>query len=277
MPVSLSAFGDEIDPDLQTQLAVLKELEVFHLEFRSAWGKNVKDLSDDDLQRARSLCDENGIAVSCLGSPVGKTAILDPLEDEIRILERMFRAGEILQTNAIRIFSFYPPHDAPLKDFLEMSIERLRQLTDLAERAGFVLLLENDEELVGSTIENLHTILSRIDSKSLRHAWDGANFVASGEIQASTTGWDQLHSFVGTVHVKDFRLSDRSRRAAGEGDAELAVLFEHLKVTGYAGFLALEPHPYQVDGRGELKGAEGMRYAVAACRRVMQSVGLQEA
>jgi sugar phosphate isomerase/epimerase len=276
MPIYLSAFGDEIAPDLPTQLTVLQQLQVGYLEFRSAWGKNIKDLNDSELQRAYELCQCYNIRVNCLGSPIGKTPILARLEDEIAILERLFQVGDLLGSRAIRIFSFYPPQGEPIHAYLDMAIERLQRLTTLAQGAGFVLLLENDEDLVGSRIETLHPILQAIQSPALRHAWDGANFVASGESDPTTHGWERLQPYLGTVHIKDFRRADRTRRASGEGDAELAALFTHLGAIGYHGFFAIEPHPYHVDGRGELHGAEGMRYAVEACRRLMQKIGLSE-
>ena len=49
-----------------------------------------------------------------------------------------------------------------------------------------------------------------------------------------------------------------------------------MKDIAYQGFLAIEPHPYMVDGRGELRGAEGMTYAVEACRALMRETELPE-
>ena len=74
---ALSAFGDEIDNDLKTQLQTLRELHVGGLELRGAWGVNVLKLSDAQAADVHKLCEEYGVKVRCLGSPVGKTPILD--------------------------------------------------------------------------------------------------------------------------------------------------------------------------------------------------------
>ena len=37
----ISAFGDEIAPDLETQLQTLNELRIPCLELRAVWGQNV--------------------------------------------------------------------------------------------------------------------------------------------------------------------------------------------------------------------------------------------
>lgn len=44
----------------------------------------------------------------------------------------------------------------------------------------------------------------------------------------------------------------------------------------YCGFLAVEPHAFMVDGRGELYGPEGMSYAVGALRKILASPGGKE-
>ena len=44
--ITLSAFGDEIDDDMDVQLDLLNELGIGYLEFRKAWGTNVLELND---------------------------------------------------------------------------------------------------------------------------------------------------------------------------------------------------------------------------------------
>ena len=42
----LSAFGDEIDDDVDKQFQVLNSLDIGYLDLRKAWGIYVADLSD---------------------------------------------------------------------------------------------------------------------------------------------------------------------------------------------------------------------------------------
>ncbi len=71
---SLSAFADEISPDLDVQVATLEKLRVPGLDLRSVDGVNVLDLSLDDLQRVHDKCGERGLHVQAIGSPVNKVA-----------------------------------------------------------------------------------------------------------------------------------------------------------------------------------------------------------
>ena len=54
---TLSAFGDEIDDAVETQLKVLRDLDIGYLELRSAWGTNVLVLSDAQVNRLNDLCE----------------------------------------------------------------------------------------------------------------------------------------------------------------------------------------------------------------------------
>jgi sugar phosphate isomerase/epimerase len=209
----LSAFGDEINKDLQTQVNHWNQLQVHYLEFRSAWGTNVKDLDDDQLASVQRICADARMGISCIGSPIGKSPIRQPLEQEINTLTRIFHVCDVLGTRHIRVFAFYPPDRedrATYDSFVDEATARLAHLTEMAQREGCTLLLENDEELVADNLERTHALLSRINSPHLRFAWDGANFVRSGVPQPTTRGWDRLGSYVGTAHIKDAR-QDRSQ------------------------------------------------------------------
>ncbi len=77
---TLSGFADEIDPDLETQCAVLNDLGITHVEFRSAWDTNVLDLTDEQVEEAAATLAAHGLSVSSIGSPLGKINIEDDFD-----------------------------------------------------------------------------------------------------------------------------------------------------------------------------------------------------
>jgi hypothetical protein len=91
---ALSAFGDEIVIDFERQLQCLRNLNDGWLDLRAAWGVGVLQLDDEMVARAYQLCHQYGIKIACIGSPVGKSPILDPLEVELAHLERIFHIAE---------------------------------------------------------------------------------------------------------------------------------------------------------------------------------------
>ncbi len=280
MTVTLSAFGDEIAGPLEEQISVLRELNVYGLECRAAWGVNVLKLTDEQAEEVRRQCDNAGIIVRCIGSPIGKSPIVDPIEKELANLDRIIEIGEVLGTKNIRIFSFYPPDtrsNAHYDQYVPEVIDRLGKLTERASSAGYTLLHENEKDIVGDTPERCHALMSGVDSPYLRFIWDPANFVQVGVEKLTERYWDLLSPYIGYVHIKDSRLADKKVTPAGEGDGQIPELLERLKAADYSGILALEPHLKVAGHSGGFSGPEGMTLAVNALRKVMNAVGLDEA
>ena len=276
---TLSAFGDEIDDDLDVQLRLLRELEIGHLELRKAWGTGVMELDDSQVSKVKDTCDRYSVAVSCIGSPIGKSPISGPLDAVLEDLQRAFEVAEAVGTDRIRLFSFYPPEsdgDGPQERHLEEAIARLSGLAGLAQQRNMLLLLENEAGLVGDTPEHCRAILEGVDSPNLRFVWDTGNFPHAGVARATELGWPLLGSYVAHVQIKDALLSDRTITVAGQGDGQVAELLARLRDTGYRGFLALEPHLKRAGPRGGYSGPDGMRVAVAALRELMAAAGCEE-
>ncbi len=275
----LSAFGDEISDDLAEQLETLAELKITQLDLRAAWGKNVTILDEADLARIRQMCGAYGVAISCLASPIGKTPLVDPIQHEQEILERLVAIGNALETNFVRIFSFYPPDmstNLHYDQYIPQVIERLAQLARLAESEGFILLLENEKGIVTDTPERCRAVLEGVHSLALRYIWDSANFVQVGVTTPVERGWAALEPYLQYAHIKDALLPDGSVTPAGEGDGQLPELLEALKAKNYQGTLSLEPHLKIAGHSSGFSGPDGMHIAASALRKLMQKLGCQE-
>ena len=274
----ISAFGDEIASDLETQLQVLNELKIPCLELRAVWGQNVLLLSDEQVAQVRALCDGHGVTISAIGSPIGKSPIEAPVETEAKNLRRLIEIARQLDTNNIRIFSFHPPGDSASVDYdsyVDSAIDRIRCLAAVAEAEGITLLLENEKGIVGDTLDRCVKLVEGLESPHLVFLWDPANFVQVGEARITERGWPLLGSRVGYVHIKDCDLNG-SVKAAGEGDGQVPELLTQLVSDGYQGMLALEPHLAIAAHSSGFSGPDGMAYAVEALRAVMRSVGAKE-
>lgn len=58
--IRLSAFADEISPDLEEQIAVLSLEHIHFLDLRGAWNTNVLDLTDQQVARIKEMLDAHG-------------------------------------------------------------------------------------------------------------------------------------------------------------------------------------------------------------------------
>lgn len=262
----LSAFGDEIADDLATQLDVLAEEGVMNLELRSAWGKNVLDLSQDELLQARDLLITRGFGVSAIGSPIGKSHIEQPREYETERMQRAIVAARMLGTKRIRVFSFFCGENPD--QHRDEVIARMRLLADQAAEADMVLVHENEKDIYGDIATRCHDILTSVGSPALHAAFDPANFVQCG-VRPMQEAWPLLADYSTHIHIKDAVFADKSVRPAGEGDGDIPELLVALNARGYEGFLTLEPHLKIAGPSGGFSGEEGMRVAIRALRKLL--------
>lgn len=262
----LSAFGDEIDDDLATQLDLLAEEGVMHLELRSAWGKNVLDLNQDELLKARDLLLTRGFGVSAIGSPIGKSQIGQPREFEIERMQRAIAAARLLGTQRIRVFSFFCGENPD--QHRDEVIARMQLLADQAAEANMILVHENEKDIYGDLATRCHDLLTSVGSPALQAAFDPANFVQCG-VKPMQEAWPLLANYSTHIHIKDAVFADNSVRPAGEGDGEIPELLAALNARSYEGFLTLEPHLKIAGPSGGFSGAEGMRVAIRALKKLL--------
>jgi sugar phosphate isomerase/epimerase len=275
MTITLSAFGDEIAIDFAEQLQHLQKLGTPQLDLRKAWDVRVDNLSDEQVDKIVELLNQYNISVACIGSPIGKSPVHEPLDHEIARLQRLAEIAPRLATKNIRIFSFYPRAEVT-EDEVGEAIARLQSLVAEAEKLDLILLLENEKHLIGDIPQRMHQLFAAIDSARLRFIWDPANFVQCGVANQVDEWWDTLSPYIGYIHIKDARLADNVVTAAGDGDGQVEQLLSRLQATGYDGVLSLEPHLKEALHSSGFSGPELMQVAVEKLRALMQKVGMSE-
>ncbi|MDH2443350.1 sugar phosphate isomerase/epimerase [Amnibacterium sp. CER49] len=270
---TLSGFGDEIDPDPRIQIAVLQALGARHIEVRSAWGVNVVDLDDEQVERLRVLLLERGMSVSAVASPIGKVEVSLAPELEVHRLRRVIRVARALDTPFIRIFSFYPGAGTQADDVRDAVLTRMRLLADEAEREGIVLLHENEKGIYGDVPRRVLDIVESVGSSALRLAWDNANFVQVG-VRPFTEGYAALKPFLEYLQVKDAVAATGVVVPVGEGDGELRETLTALRDDGYAGFASLEPHLDETSELGGFSGPAAFGTAARAFSGLLAELGV---
>lgn len=270
----LSAFGDEIAQDFDTQLAVLKEEDIPFVELRGAWGKNVADFDENDLTRLEQALDSSGIKVSAIGSPVGKIKITDPFEPELQRLGRIIEIAKRLKTPYIRLFSFFIPKEngAPQYDqYRDEVIRRLQAFAKLAEAEQVILLHENEKDIYGENADRCLDIFQSVVSPNFRMTFDPANFVQGG-VRPFSEAYAKLNPYITYMHIKDAFFEDGRVVVAGAGEGEIENLLTALSERGYQGFVSLEPH---LSASGTFSGFSGPQLfheAVVALKGILYRV-----
>lgn len=272
--IRLSAFADEISPDLEEQLVVLGGEEIRHVELRSAWDINVLDWDDEQVAAVKHALGRHDIAVSAIGSPIGKAPIDTPLDEHLSTFDRALALANIFGAGAVRIFSFYPPSGSPSPSpatYRDEVVQRLRVMADRAEEQGVLLLHENEKGIYGDTIPRCVDLMTAVASPHLQSVLDPANFIQCGQTPYPDA-YDALRPWIRAIHVKD-ALPDGSVVAAGEGAGRWPDLLRRLRADGFDGFLSLEPH---LAAAGQYRGFSGPQLfgrAVRALRELLDEMG----
>ena len=272
--VRLCAFADEACPNLDGQIKALKRNDISLLEIRGVNGKNIKELSYDEIYQVKKQLDEAGISVWSIGSPVGKADTDKDWDAQVESFKKLCDFATILGAEKIRMFSFFT------KDWDKAS-SRLKELVSLAPK-GITLCHENEKGIYGDTIDCCEQIQQSIPE--LRAVFDPANFIQCG--QDTKVAWQALNPYVDYLHIKD-ALSSGQVVPAGEGIGNLEFLIDsYIKMGGEV--LTLEPHLTEFCGLKDLENGESMakekRYAtedeafdagVSALKKILNDLGVE--
>ena len=112
--IPIAAITDEFSPDLEIALRAMQEIGMSAAELRVIWGKNILDLSDDELERVREITTSLGFKVISIASPLLKCLLPNSppvdsrfqhdvfaskhtFEDQPRLAERAFGIADLNQ------------------------------------------------------------------------------------------------------------------------------------------------------------------------------------
>ena len=274
--IRLSAFADEISPDLEEQLATLQREGIHYLDLRSMWNVNVLDLSDAQIGQIKQMLDEHGMSVAAIGSPLGKTTIDSPFDVTMQQLERAIQVAQAFGTPFIRIFSFYPPahpHVVSTRAGTNRDevMRRLRLMSERASSANVTLLHENEKDIYGDTIDRCVDLMRNCANEHFKAVLDPANFIQCAQVPYPDA-YDALHPWLAYMHVKD-ALPDGSVVAAGKGAARWPDLLQRLRADGYDGFFSLEPHLAAAGQFSGFSGPDLLAKAAQALRGMLNEMG----
>lgn len=274
---TISAFADEISPDPQTQIDVLKSCGVRHIEFRSILQTNVLALSDLQITEFKSLLDANGFKLSAIGSPLGKIRIDEPFEPHLQKLHRAIHLCKVFGTPNIRIFSYYPPEifDGDWTKVRPQIMDRMTQKLEIAAKAGVRLVHENEHRIYGEAIDHvvdLMTTLSKwFDQKAFGAVYDAANYVYGAH--DPWHGWVRTRDWTVHLHIKDWKHGEPHGSMPGEGQGQIPRSIADAVQRGYTGFATMEPHLLGGGPTGGVTGPDLFPKAVAAFKKILDDAG----
>jgi len=256
----ISGFVDEIAQDLTTQLKNLKKLDMHYMEMRGVDGNNLIFHTADKVKEIKAKLDAAGVALSALGSPLGKIGIEDPFEKHFEEFKQAVEIANGMECQNIRMFSFYVP-EGKGKEYKGKVFERLGQFADYAKANEVVLLHENEKGIYGEKAEECREIMEAFRGEHFKAIFDFANFVQAE--QDTWEAYELLKGDIAYIHVKDAIKGTGQVVPAGMGDGNVAAILQDLYANAFHGFLSLEPHLFNFTGfagleigKDKLEGAE---------------------
>jgi 3-dehydroshikimate dehydratase len=272
---TLSAFADEIDPDPETQIRVLEQCGIHHIELRSILKTNVLDLTDLQVAELKALLDKHGFRLSAIGSPIGKIPIDQPFAPHLERFRRALHLCQVFGTPNMRIFSYYKTEDGDWDDWRREVLDRMWEKLKLANKVGVRLLHENEHRIYGDDPRRVRDLMETVleQMPGLVAVYDPANYVFCG--YDPWEGWQLTKEWTGHFHIKDWVHGEKHGRLAGEGHGRIADVMADAVARGYDGFATLEPHLLGGGPTGGVTGPDLFPKAADAYKRILDKVGAQ--
>src|SRR5258708_27234 len=157
--IPIAAITDEFSPDLETALRVMQEIGMTAAELRVVSGKNIMDLSDEELGGAKETVHRFGFKVISIASPLLKCVLPNSpavddrfqqdvfaakysFEDQPKLAERAFSIAKRFDAKIIRVFSFW--RTVQPEKCLNAIMKALTELAESAPRHDLIIGLENE-------------------------------------------------------------------------------------------------------------------------------------
>jgi sugar phosphate isomerase/epimerase len=255
----LAAITDEFSPDIEVAVRSMHEIGMTGAELRMVFGKNIIDLTDEELDRAIAIVRGAGLEIISIASPLLKCVLPDAPEVDARFQQDMFaakhtfadqprltaRAFVIAQRTGariIRVFSYWRTVQPDV--CFDRIVAALCQLADQAAPLNLIIGIENEHACNIGTGAEAGRLLAALDHPNLKLVWDPANAVVGGE-KAIPDGYSKLpKGRIQHVHAKDCTMDGYKPNwcRIGDGVVGWPAQMDALIRDGYKGWISLETH-----------------------------------
>jgi L-ribulose-5-phosphate 3-epimerase len=255
----IAAITDEFSPDLETAVRSMAAVGMTGAELRVVFGKNILDLTDDELDRAIAIVRGGGLDIVSIASPVLKCVLPDapPVDsrfqqdvfasshtfaDQPRLAARAFEVARRTGAPVVRVFSYW--RTVRPEECFARIVAALGGLADQAAEYGVLVGLENEHACNVGTGEETARVLAALDRSNLKVVWDPANALVAGE-SPFPEGYGRIPlGRIAHVHAKDCFVRDHTPAFGplGECAVDWKGQIAALAADGYRGWISLETH-----------------------------------
>ena len=255
----IAAITDEYSPDLPTALKAMAETGMTGAELRVISGKNIVDLTNEELDRAVEQVKSHGMEIISIASPLLKCVLPGPheldgrfqqdifgakltYEDQPRLAERVFEICHKTGAKIIRVFTYWRTMN-PTACYPAIA-EALDDLAGKAQKHGITIGVENEHACNIGTGAETAAILKLATHPNLKVIWDPGNALVAGE-NPFPYGYKQIPvDRIVHVHAKDCHMEGHKPiwGPLGTRAVDWKGQIAALQADGYKGWISLETH-----------------------------------
>ena len=255
----VAAITDEFSPDIERAARSMHEIGMTGAELRMVFGKNVIDLTGEELDRVIATVRGYDLEIISIASPLLKCVLPDAPEvdarfqqdmfaarytfdDQPRLAERAFEIAARSGARIVRVFSCW--RTVRPEECFGRIVDALRGLAEEAAEHGVTIGLENEHACNIGTAAESAPMLAALDHPNLKLVWDPANALVAGE-NPFPEGYSKLPAErIVHVHAKDCHVENHQPTWVefGQGSVDWKGQIAALERDGYTGWISLETH-----------------------------------
>jgi sugar phosphate isomerase/epimerase len=267
--MKLGVITDGISREFEHALNVMSEFELAYAELQFVWDSEVGDHSPEQIQKIKTLADQNNIMVSCISRHnfAGLSVMdIEPGDDifqaHIDGLRRCIDMAKTLGTDLVRILSgrkemiLFGHNGAEVWNVSTGAWDRFLKLMEkpvqIAEEENITLVVETGNNSMITSGFLSKKLIDDLGSKHLKILWDIPNTLYCADIPYPDA-YEQIKDHIGHIHIKDANINIPHATLGicplGEGDAApyLEDISNALKRDNYQGIISYES-VYRPDG-----------------------------
>lgn len=260
----VSFITPEMAEDFEDAIRLGVDAGVRTVAVRSkVFGRNLENLSDDEISRMVAILDRYGVRVGEVFTPVGKCDIEDELAvaEHLEVLRRSIRVAKALGTVNVRVFPFrragyseYEP--SRLDEYIERIVENLKSMVQIAEAGGVILCFECVGSTLARTSREIRQVIDALGNPdSVAVIWEIDVGAKDGETVEE--GYPHIRGMIRDVHVKSN--SEGHLDPIDDGMGTYQKAFQLLAADEYDGLATIEHWKSQ---EGTLRGVRELKAVV---------------
>lgn len=253
----LTVITDEISPNLDYSLEICKEYGISSVDLRMVWGKNIVELSEEDIYRVQSSLKSKEMSAWVITGPLFKcyfpeswlaskrsSSFSRNFDKNYEKLNQQIYLADKLGTKYIRGFGFFKDGKKSKSVWTKL-INYYHEAASVAKERNKIILVENEHVTYLDSFENMLKFFEELAEPNVKCLLDPGNFLNYGQL-LKPEDYVPILRYVEHIHVKDAKRRIPGIVAlfgvVGEGKIGYKDLFEFLIKNGYKGKFSLETH-----------------------------------